>query len=1371
MKDVPTPLLLKKEEEEEEEEEDDGVEVEEEAFHQEIKTKDSAVPITPVEEDQGAHSFNYDEPQRPSDDLPSSRPSNSDVTKKEGSTVDGSTSSSFSLSKEAEADEFRSTIDTQYAGFMNVPATEEAEKKLKSSTKTPEEKPSSTEKSQLDTKSPEEKCVVAEPVVVEKKTAQAKMSSPLEVAVEEKKSEEVKKTNSEVKPSAEKVEEPEEEEHVVEQVVSKVIDNKSVKAEKTEESNVKEIVKSPETKPLQDESDLLQMIVGDIVSEKVSTTDDLKSVKVSLDLEVAKTSEHMVESLQAPVDLESSQSTKEADDSPPFKNSKSHGKSFVEQVKSFVDDVKSSFTVEDVQVSKMDIKPVESEKKEEKLLLEETSKEVFEKDEQLSIAVHAESHPSEDVEKKENVKDSVPDVPIQTRDNKSIKVDDEDDDIVDEKKILVAEQEVIQKKVDAVEKVDEQAINFKEKDLFEKADEEPSVPLFEKCDKYAKTEKETVLSAVIEPTIQQSTAETVVLSAKVKSRRSSTSEAAAPMEIEFDIHERKYSDTLSVSSTTLLEKGVIVDSSLVSEIRSAMNETEMKTAAASDEPITDPVFVAPITASSPIDGPELLKELTFPQGLPSKCETLSSPKSLVEEIKETIQDVKQVALDFKLNTNQQPQTETLPKDKEAENVDKRILTDVKETSKSESDCSSKSQSEEVKEIIHADVKANTLLLESASKSETVCHYESHQVEEKVSETVADVSKVSVEMKFDANLPKSKVEEVKEIIRADVKNTEELASKCESIKETLVQQVKDLELSPKTEIKESTVQKVEQVKEDAMEVVQKASTDLASKQEIDDHSHYVEQVKEMIHDVKETSKIVTESLSTKLETKVEVKSVTPEPEVIQQATFQLKCDPLANLPVVELVETSSKNVVEEVKPKSSGDLPIQLDDVVDKKTEQLKPETIDCSNVSASSSASVTPKTPLSPNIARRDVIESKSSVPAALESFSAPPPTRFEDDDVVRDMSQPSSLDSMEVHSNSSTSWAGAEKQHDEEEEEEENVSGAAMSLTPTINYLAAGYEGVNISTTSKLSTIASSDGEADGSAQPPSLDSNWSSKTFDKLTLAAESSSVRHQPEESAFSSGPSSWDEREPTVRPNYYVVSESISDRSATSSIVSHATDDDYPPAEKSDRSSLVSVSSSELNIKKELNAPVSPVPSSPFSTDRCSSHGDSEANKDSLSSIQTSESSSDYHLETKVDDSASAISSTRSDYSDDRSGGSSIDPSLLQQQRLEPRSLTPRSDISCSSETTEPVTTSNTTTTTATTQLIQPGQQQTPVELKASSKAELADPKLAPHNIWLKEKDTASSPNPFTDQYADDDTDHSEPLASSTLYYQQQQQPPV
>ena len=253
------------------------------------------------------------------------------------------------------------------------------------------------------------------------------------------------------------------------------------------------------------------------------------------------------------------------------------GKSFVEQVKSFVDDVKSSFTVEDVQVSKMDIKPVESEKKEEKLLLEETSKEVFKKDEQLSIAVHAESHPSEDVEKKENVKDSVPDVPIQTRDNKSIKVDDKDDDIVDEKKILVAEQEVIQKKVDAVEKVDEQAINFKEKDLFEKSDEEPSVPLFEKCDKYAKTEKETVLSAVIEPTIQQSTAETVVLSAQVKSRRSSTSEAAAPMEIEFDIHERKYSDTISVSSTTLLEKGVIVDSSLVSEIRSAMNETEMKT--------------------------------------------------------------------------------------------------------------------------------------------------------------------------------------------------------------------------------------------------------------------------------------------------------------------------------------------------------------------------------------------------------------------------------------------------------------------------------------------------------------------------------------------------------------------------------------------------------------------------------------------------------------------------------------------------------------------------------------------------------------------------------------------------------------------------
>jgi hypothetical protein len=355
----------------------------------------------------------------------------------------------------------------------------------------------------------------------------------------------------------------------------------------------------------------------------------------------------------------------------------------------------------------------------------------------------------------------------------------------------------------------------------------------------------------------------------------------------------------------------------------------------------------------------------------------------------------------------------------------------------------------------------------------------------------------------------------------------------------------------------------------------------------------------------------------------------------------------------------------------------------------------------------------------------------------------------------------MEVHSNSSTSLAGAEKQH--EEDEDEDV--AATSLTPTINYLAAGYEGVSISTASKLSTIASSDGETDG-AQPPSLDSNWSSKTFDKLTLAAESG-ARHQPEESAFSSGPSSWDDREPGARP-YYVVSESISDRSATSSIISHATDDDYP-AEKLDRPSLVShveprSATGELNIKKELDvAPVSPVPSSPFSTDRCSSHGDFEANKDSLSSIQTSE-SSDFHLETKVDDSASAISSTRSDYSDDRSG-SSVDPTLLQQQRLEQRSLTPRSDISCSSETTDPVTTANTT------QLIQPGQQQTPVDLKANSKAELADPKLAPHNIWLKEKDTASSPNPFTDQYADDDTDHSEPLASSTLYYQQQQQPPV
>jgi hypothetical protein len=262
------------------------------------------------------------------------------------------------------------------------------------------------------------------------------------------------------------------------------------------------------------------------------------------------------------------------------------------------------------------------------------------------------------------------------------------------------------------------------------------------------------------------------------------------MEIEFDIHERKYSDTISVSSITSLEKDVIVDSSLVSE-------TEMKTAAVSDEPsITDPVFVAPITASSPIDGPELLKELTFPQGLPSKCEPVSSPKSLVEEIKETIQDVKEFALDFKLKTNQQPQTDTLHKDKEVETVDKQILAEVKEPSKSESDCSSKSQVEEVKEIIHADVKApNTLLLESASKSETVCHYESHPVEEKVSETVADVSKVSVEMKFDADLPKSKVEEVKEIVCEDFarKASLEMTPKFESddLHKTQVDEIKEI----------------------------------------------------------------------------------------------------------------------------------------------------------------------------------------------------------------------------------------------------------------------------------------------------------------------------------------------------------------------------------------------------------------------------------------------------------------------------------------------------------------------------------------------------------------------------------------------------
>ncbi|KAI9551657.1 hypothetical protein GHT06_021993 [Daphnia sinensis] len=1487
VKEIPSALVL-------DQEEDEGEEVEEEAFHKEVKTKDCAVPITPTEED---HAFGYSEPERQSEDrqLSSTMPTSSDVTgKKEESTTDGAVS--LSRTKEAEADAFRATIDNQYAGFINVETCfKDADEKSKP--KTPEVVEHST-------------------IAEDKPLAEKKLPSPIDVkedhfvAVEEKKHEEA--TKSDVK-SVEKAEESDEEEPVVEEVVSKALDNKSVKAEKCEESNVKDMIKS-EMK-LKDESEILKD-VEDMITEKVEipSTHD-KSVKVSAEPEVV--SEHLVESSKA-LDIESTPSTKEVE------LSKSHETFVVEDVKSFVEDVHA--LVEEIQLPKMEVKSVESEKKEvlpEEPKLEKPTANIdiapVQKDDVTNVAAETLDIKSDDFKEsatleKEHISQVIEEVcavkdisekvksPVEEMfekvsavavskitEKEKCDVEDISEKAVELPKVEEKEQtiveEIIEKasslevsktpeKADLVEDIVEKSINVSvdaskvaEKsvveDIVEKVVELPKMAeslvedivekvssvqvsktpekelslvketaspvtatpkssvsaadeteaiskvaeklddiVFEKCEKYGKTEKD-ILSTVDEP-IQHATAETAVFSAEGKSQRSSTSEAT-PLELEFEISERKLSD-ICASTIGQLEKDEPVDVTLLK------TEVTLTGKSTKEEVVVDPTFVAPFTASSPIDGPELLKELTFPLGLPAKAEELPN-KDKLEQVGEFIKEIKDTSVELasKYETDyshESKATEVKEIIQDAKDVSveltskcetafthdiktevKEIIQDVKVTSvesKSEVESSREIKTEEVKEIIQnvKDVSielASKLTVESSFEAKTEEVKETIQITKDVSvelaskadvevkETVQITKDVSVEMasKSDTDFShQTKVEEVTEIVQEIESVTLQLAAKSEtdcSFTSKVVEVKEEIQESKKTSVElapESKMDISHDIQEEVKEIIQdvkKATVELSSKAEVDHTSKSkVEEVCETTKEVKElqsTISTTSEKLEAKPETHMEVKTVHSEPEVIPQATFQLKCDPLANLPVVDLVEPSKTVSGELEKPKSSDLAKLEIVE----KTDQLKPDAMDYATVSGSSSTSVTPKTPLSPNLARREVVESKVSpsvqMAATLESFAAPP-TRFEDE-----ISQPSSLDSVEVHSTSSATWAATETH----QEEDEDVG--SVSLTPTINYLAAGYEGVNISTSSKLSTIASSDGEAEA-AQPLSLDSNWSSKTFDKLTA---DSAARHRPEESAFSSGPSSWDEREPSTRP-YYVVSESISDRSATSSIISHATDDDYP-TEKHDRPSLDSHleprTSSELSNKKELGVlPVSPVPSSPFSTDRCSSHGDFEANKDSLSSIQTSE-SSDYHLETKVDDSHSAISSTRSDYSDDRSG-SSIDPSLLQQQRLEQRSLTPRSDISCSSDATDPITTANT----ITTELIQPGQQQTPVEMKASSKAELADPKLAPHNIWLKEKDTASSPNPFTDQYVDDDTDHPVPVehASSALYYPQQKQQP-
>lgn len=448
---------------------------------------------------------------------------------------------------------------------------------------------------------------------------------------------------------------------------------------------------------------------------------------------------------------------------------------------------------------------------------------------------------------------------------------------------------------------------------------------------------------------------------------------------------------------------------------------------------------------------------------------------------------------------------------------------------------------------------------------------------------------------------------------------------------------------------------------------------------------VEAAKEITESVVKSVALPTEEAPAKQEEKIESKEAIIEPKGSTTIVSSLQCDPLANLPVMEVGSV-------DLKSKSPTD--VKKDG-----KEQLMVDTLDIGHSSAGSSASVTPKSPLSPNI------------PPASASVAPLVPAQFEDDA----KSTSSSLSSSEI-----AQHAAAEQKPDFRIGQEVDV--ASMS--------------------SKLSTIGSSEAGADFS-QPFSMDSNVSSATYDKLMA-----SDRHPlAEESAFSSGPASWDERmmmqdqTPVSHLGTYA-----SDASATSSLTSHTTEDNHP-VRQLDQPSMeyVKTAPSEDDAsKKDLSiAPSSPVPSSPFSTDCSASHGDFEASKDSLSSIHTS-GSSDYHLgrEMKADDSSSSV---RSDYS----------ASSLDQPKHEERSVTPRSDISSASETTmRPI--------------IQSITEQT-TEAKAA-KVELADPKVAPHNVWIKEKE-AASPNPFSDQFPDDDAEHSEPLVldvhrgTSELYYQQ------
>ncbi|KAK4036840.1 hypothetical protein OUZ56_028877 [Daphnia magna] len=818
VKEIPSALVL-------DQEEDEGEEVEEEAFHKEVKTKDSAVPITPTEED--GQAFGYGQPERQSQDrqLSSSMPTSSDVTgKKEESTTDGAVS--LSRTKEAEADEFRATIDNQYAGFINVETSfKDADEKPKP--KIPEVLNETVVAEKAEDKPLAEKAI--EKTLPEEKSSSAiDMKEDHFVAVEEAVA---TKSTCDVK-SVEKAEESDEEEPVVEEVACKAVDNKSVKAEKHEESHVKS-----ETKPM-DESEILKN-VEDMMTEKVeipSTHDE--SAKISAEPEAVR--EHLVESSQA-LDIESTPPTKE------IESTKSHETFVIEDVKSFVEDVRT--LVEEIQLPKMEVKSVESEKKE--VLPEEL------KLEKPTITADIEIAPVDGVQKDDS-KDVAKNVAVETADIKSSKSDDFKESATLEKEQIsqvteevsavkvadisekvkspveemfekvsaVAVSKITEKEKCDVEDISEKAVELskveeKEQNIVEEIIEVSKTPekaenlvediainvsvdaskvvekeksvVEEIVDKVAELPKmagsfiedivgkvssvqvsktpekelslvketiETASSVTATPKSSESAADETepfskaaeklddiesivfdreisclkncVFSAevkygnstdsnskrypstiyqssnlkteatdgkstkkkscgKVKSQRSSTSEAT-PLELELEISERKSSD-ICASTIGQLEKDEPVE---VTNLKTEANVTLTGKSTKEEEVVVDPTFVAPLTASSPIDGPELLKELTFPLGLAAKTEADVLPKDKLEQVGEFVKEVKDTSVELasKYENERRLIQDDIQLASKSEVKERSSHQDVKLASKSKS-----THVEEVKEIV------------------------------------------------------------------------------------------------------------------------------------------------------------------------------------------------------------------------------------------------------------------------------------------------------------------------------------------------------------------------------------------------------------------------------------------------------------------------------------------------------------------------------------------------------------------------------------------------------------------------------------------------------------------------------------------------